>query len=409
MALSDASIRNAKAGPKPVKLSDGGGLYLLLNPNGSRLWRLKYRFEGKEKLLALGTYPDVSLKNARESRDDARRQLAAGNDPGQARKASKAAATARAGNSFEVIAREWFELTKAKWESEYANLVLRRLESDIFPQLGGRPIAEITPLELLTVLRRIEHRGANDLTRRMLQKCGQVFRYAVVTGRAPRDPTTDLRDALSPVQKQHYASIQDPKAVGELMRAMRDYLGAFETKCALLLGILTFVRPGELRKAEWSEFDREQAEWRIPASRMKMKEQHIVPLSTQSLAVLNDLHVATGHGRYLFPSIRTSTRPMSENTVNAALRRLGYTREEMTGHGFRSTASTLLNELGWPSDAIERQLSHGERDEVRGAYNFAEYLPVRRTMMQAWADHLDTLERGARIVRTQFPKASQSQ
>jgi integrase len=188
------------------------------------------------------------------------------------------------------------------------------------------------------------------------------------------------------------------------MRAMRDYLGAFETKCALLLGILTFVRPGELRKAEWSEFDREQAEWRIPASRIKMKEQHIVPLSTQAIAVLNDLHLATGHGRYLFPSIRTSARPMSENTVNAALRRLGYTREEMTGHGFRSTASTLLNELGWPSDAIERQLSHGERDEVRGAYNFAEYLPVRRTMMQAWADHLDTLERGARVVRTQFPK-----
>jgi len=406
MALSDASIRNAKACPKPVKLSDGGGLFLLLNPNGSRLWRLKYRFAGKEKLLALGAYPDVSLKDARERRDDARRQLAAGNDPGQARKASKAAAMARAGNSFEVIAREWFELTKVKWESEYANLVLRRLESDIFPQLGGRPIAEIAPLELLTVLRRIEQRGANDLTRRVLQKCGQVFRYAVVTGRAPRDPTTDLRDALKPVQKQHYASIQDPKAGGELMRAMRDYLGAFETKCALQLGILTFVRPGELRKAEWSEIDREQAEWRIPASRMKMKEQHIVPLSTQALNVLNDLRVATGHGRYLFPSIRTNARPMSENTVNAALRRLGYTREEMTGHGFRSTASTLLNELGWPSDAIERQLSHGERDEVRGAYNFAEYLPVRRTMMQAWADHLETLERGARIVRTQFPKAS---
>jgi integrase len=401
MALSDASIRNAKAGPKPVKLSDGGGLFLLLNPNGSRLWRLKYRFAGKEKLMAFGAYPDISLKDARESRDDARRQLAAGHDPGEARKASKAAATARAGNSFEVITREWFELTKAKWESEYANLVLRRLDSDIFPQLGDRPVAGITSLELLTVLRRIEQRGANDLTRRALQKCGQVFRYAVVTGRAPRDPTTDLRDALKPVQKQHYASIQDPKAVGELMRAMRDYLGAFETKCALLLGILTFVRPGELRKAEWSEFDREQAEWRIPASRMKMKEQHIVPLSTQALAVLNDLHVATGHGRYLFPSIRTSARPMSENTVNAALRRLGYTREEMTGHGFRSTASTLLNELGWRSDAIERQLSHSERDEVRGAYNFAEYLPVRRTMMQAWADHLDTLERGARIVQTQ--------
>jgi integrase len=406
MALSDAAIRKAKAGARPTKLSDGGGLFLLLNPNGSRLWRLKYRFEGKEKLLAFGAYPEVSLKDAREQRDDARRQLAAGYDPSLARKAQKTAAADRAANSFEIVAREWFGLTKEKWESEYADLVLHRLERDMFPWLGSRPIAEITPLELLTVLRRIEQRGAIDLTHRALQKCGQIFRYAVVTGRATRDPTTDLRDALKPAQKRHHASIQDPKAVGELVRAIRDYMGAFETRCALLLGMLTFVRPGELRKAEWSEFDCDRAEWRIPASRMKMKEQHIVPLSTQSLAVLKELHSATGHGRYLFPSIRTSARPMSENTVNAALRRLGYTREEMTGHGFRSTASTLLNELGWSSDAIERQLSHGERDEVRGAYNFAEYLAVRRKMMQAWADHLDALERGARVVRAQFSRAS---
>lgn len=406
MPLSDTAIRNAKAGSKPVKLSDGGGLFLLLNPNGSRWWRFKYRFGGKEKLISLGVYPDVPLKDARERRDDARRQLAAGHDPGEARKAQKTAAAGRATNSFEVVAREWFGLTKEKWESEYADLVLHRLERDMFPWLGSRPIAEVTPLELLTVLRRIEQRGAIDLTHRAVQKCGQIFRYAVVTGRATRDPTADLRGALKPKQKQHYASIQEPKAVGELVRAIRDYIGAFETRCALLLGILTFVRPGELRKAEWSEFDCEQAEWRIPASRMKMKEQHIVPLSVQSLAILKELRSATGHGRYLFPSIRTGTRPMSENTVNAALRRLGYTSEEMTGHGFRSIASTLLNELGWPSDAIERQLSHGERDDVRGAYNFAEYLVVRRKMMQAWADHLETLERGARVVRTRFPRAS---
>jgi integrase len=406
MALSDAAIRKTNAGTRPTKLYDGGGLFLLLNPNGSRLWRLKYRFAGKEKLLAFGAYPDVSLKDARERRDEARRKLAAGYDPGEARKAQKTAAADRAINSFEVVAREWFGLTKDKWESEYADLVLHRLERDIFPWLGGRPIAEIASLDLLTVLRRIEQRGAIDLTHRALQKCGQIFRYAVVTGRATRDPTTDLRDALKPKQKQHYASIKDPKAVGELMRAIRDYMGAFETRCALLLGILTFVRPVELRKAEWSEFDCEQSEWRIPASRMKMKEQHIVPLSVQSLVILRELRSATGHGRYLFPSIRTGTRPMSENTINAALRRLGYTSEEMTGHGFRSTASTLLNELGWPSDAIERQLSHGERDDVRGAYNFAEYLVVRRKMMQAWADHLETLERGARVVRTRFPRAS---
>ncbi|HKU01151.1 MAG TPA: integrase arm-type DNA-binding domain-containing protein [Paraburkholderia sp.] len=399
MALSDTAIRSAKAGDRPKKLSDGGGLFLLLNPNGSRWWRLKYRFGSKEKQISLGTYPEVSLKDARERRDEARRKLAAGYDPGEARKAQKTAEKGRAANSFEVVAREWFELTKGKWEAEYGTLVMHRLERDMFPFLGKRPIEDVTPLELLTVLRRIEQRGAIDTTRRALQKCGQIFRYAVVTGRAARDPTTDLREALKPVSKQHYASIKDPKEVGALMRAIRGYAGGFETKCALMIGILTFVRPGELRKAEWSEFDLDQAEWRIPAARMKMNEQHIVPLSTQSLEVLKELHAVTGHGRFLFPSVRTSARPMSENTVNAALRRLGYTREEMTGHGFRSTASTLLNELGWPPDAIERQLSHGERDEVRGAYNFAEYLHVRREMMQAWADHLDQLERGARLLR----------
>lgn len=405
MPLSDTTIRGAKRGVKPVKLSDAAGLYLLLTPSGSRLWRMKYRFAGKEKLLALGAYPTVSLKDARDRRDEARKKLAAGYDPGEARKAEKATAKDRAANSFEVIAREWFELTKGKWEAEYAHLIMHRLERDMFPSLGGRPIAEITAVELLAALRRIEKRGAIDTAHRAMQKCGQIFRYAVVTGRADRDPTTDLSEALKPAPKKHYASIKDPKAVGALMRAIRDYVGGFETKCALLVGILTFVRPGELRKAEWSEFDLDHAEWRIPAARMKMGEQHIVPLSTQSLAILRDLHSVTGHGRYLFPSVRTGSRPMSENTVNAALRRLGYTREEMTGHGFRSTASTLLNELGWPPDAIERQLSHGERDEVRGAYNFAEYLPVRKNMMQAWADHLDQLERGARLLRIEFSQA----
>lgn len=305
MTLSDTSIRKAKPGAKPVKLFDGGGLYVLLTPTGSRLWRMKYRFAGKEKLLALGAYPAVSLKGARELRDDARRELVKGIDPGEIRRARKAAARMRDGSTFEVVAREWFELMRGKWEAEYADLILHRLERDMFSSLGRCPIA-------------------------------------------------------------------DPKEVGALMRAIRGYAGGFETKCALLIGILTFVRPGELRKAEWSEFDFVHAEWRISASGMKMKEQHIVPLSKQSLAVLKELHSVTGHGRYVFPSVRTSARPTSENTVNAALRRLGYTSEQMTGHGFRSTASTLFNEQGWPADAIERQLSHGERDEVRGAYNFAE-------------------------------------
>lgn len=333
---------------------------------------MKYRFAGKEKLLALGAYPTVSLKDARDRRDEARKKLAAGYDPGEARKAEKATAKDRAANSFEVIAREWFELTKGKWEAEYANLIMHRLERDMFPSLGRRPIAEITAVELLAALRRIEKRGAIDTAHRAMQKCGQIFRYAVVTGRADRDPTTDLREALKPAPKQHYASIKDPKAVGALMRAIRDYVGGFETKCALLIGILTFVRPGELRKAEWSEFDLDHAEWRIPAARMKMGEQHIVPLSKQSLVILRNLHSVTGHGRYLFPSVRTGSRPMSENTVNAALRRLGYTREEMTGHGFRSTASTLLNELGWPPDAIERQLSvDGIRSRRSYAHRYA--------------------------------------
>ncbi|MBB2931272.1 tyrosine-type recombinase/integrase [Paraburkholderia silvatlantica] len=368
MPLSDTAIRNAKTGVRPTKLSDGGGLFLLLNPNGSRWWRLKYRFGGKEKLISLGTYPDVSLKEARDRRDEARKKLTAGYDPGEARKAQKRAESDQAANSFEVVARE-------------------------------------SAVELLAALRRIEKRGAVDTAHRSLQKCGQIFRYAVVTGRADRNPTTDLREALKPAPKQHYASIKDPKEVGALVRAIRDYQGAFETKCALLIGMLTFVRPGELRKAEWTEFDLDQGEWRIPAARMKMKEQHLVPLSKQAVTVLQKLHAVNGHGRYLFPSVRTSERPMSENTVNAALRRLGYTRGEMTGHGFRSTASTLLNELGWPGDAIERQLSHGERDEVRGAYNFAEYLPVRKKMMQAWADYLDTLEQGARVIRSGFRRA----
>ncbi|WP_199544755.1 tyrosine-type recombinase/integrase [Paraburkholderia kururiensis] len=406
MPLSDTAIRSARPGAKPVKLSDGGGLYLLLTPTGSRLWRMKYRFAGKEKLLALGTYPAVTLKDARDRREEARKKLAAGYDPGEARKAQKKAEKDKATNSFEVVAREWFQLTKGKWEAEYAKLIMHRLERDMFPFLAKRPINEITAVELLAVLRRIEKRGAVDTAHRSLQKCGQIFRYAVVTGRADRNPATDLREALKPAPKQHYASIKDPKEVGALVRTIRDYQGGFETKCALLIGMLTFVRPGELRKAEWTEFDLDQGEWRIPAARMKMKEQHLVPLSKQAVAVLKKLHAVNGHGRYLFPSVRTSERPMSENTVNAALRRLGYTRGEMTGHGFRSTASTLLNELGWPGDAIERQLSHGERDEVRGAYNFAEYLPVRKKMMQAWADYLDTLEQGACVIRSGFRRAA---
>ncbi|OWW19197.1 tyrosine-type recombinase/integrase [Noviherbaspirillum denitrificans] len=398
MALTDTAIRNAKPKEKPYKLSDERGLFMLVHSNGGRYWRFKYRFGGKEKLLALGVYPDVPLKDARERRDDARRQVAAGIDPGLQRKAQKAAKVSCAANSFEAVAREWFAKYSPNWVDSHSSKIIRRFEKDIFPWLGNRPIGEISAPELLTTLRRIEGRRALETAHRALQNCGQVFRYAVATGRADRDPSGDLRGALPPTRPKHHASITEPKAIGAMLRTMDGYQGSFVTKCALKLAPLVFVRPGELRKAEWSEFNLDAAEWRIPAARMKMREQHIVPLSTQAVAILRELHALTGTGRYLFPGARTNGRPMSENTVNAALRRLGYKGDEMTGHGFRSMASTHLNEQGWHRDAIERQLAHAERDEVRAAYNYAEHLPERRRMMQAWADYLDGLAAGAAVI-----------
>lgn len=406
MALTATAIRNARASTRPLKLFDGSGLYLLVNPNGSRWWRFKYRHLGREKLLSFGTFPEVSLQDARGRREEARRQLAAGIDPGEHRKARKSALTERSGNSFEVVAREWFARCSPNWAAGHADKIIRRLERDIFPWLGGRPIADIKAPELLATLRRIESRGAIETAHRAQQNCSQVFRYAVATGRAERDPTGDLRGALTPVKERHHASITDPRRVGELMRAIEGYRGSFVTRCALRLAPLVFVRPGELRKAEWTEFDLDRAEWRIPASRMKAREQHIVPLSRQAVAILRELHALTGGRQHLFPGVRTANRAMSENTVNAALRRLGYAKDEMTGHGFRSMASTLLNEQGWHRDAIERQLAHAERNNVRAAYNFAEHLPERCRMMQAWADHLDQLARGAPVLHGRFRKTA---
>lgn len=388
MLLTDTAIRSAKPRTGPYKLAAGGGLYLLINPNGSRWWRLKYRVGGKEKLLSLGVYPDISLKVARDRRDEARRELEAGGDPGVRRKAEKVAQA----HSFEAVAREWFEKFSANWADSHSSKVLRRLEMDVFPWVGSRPVSQITPPELLTCLRRVEKRGALDTAHRVHQNCGQIFRYAVATGRAERDPAADLRGALPPAAGGHFASITEPKRIGELLRAIDGYQGALVARCALRLAPLVFVRPGELRKAEWAEFDLDGAEWRIPPERMKAGVLHIVPLSRQAVAILRELQAATGSGRYLFPSVRTTARPISDNTLNAALRRLGYTTEDMTAHGFRSMASTLLNEQGWHGDAIERQLAHGERDEVRAAYNYAKYLPERRRMMQAWSDFLDGLK-----------------
>jgi len=391
MALTDLAVRKAAVRDKPYRLSDEKGLYLEIALSGSKYWRWKFRFAGKEKRLALGVYPEVSLADARAARDGARKLLASGVDPSEARRAQKASRVELAENSFEAVAREWFAKYAPTWVDTHSDKIIRRLERDIFPWVGSRPIDKVTAPILLVCLRRIEDRGAIETAHRALQNCGQVFRYAIATGRAERDVSADLRGALSPVVESHHASITDPKAIGALLRSIEGYEGSLITKCALRLAALVFVRPGELRKAEWAEFDLDKAEWRIPATRMKMREVHIVPLATQAVATVKELQALTGHGRYVFPGARTNGRPMSENTVNAALRRLGYAKDEMTGHGFRSMASTILNEQGWSRDAIERQLAHGERNNVRAAYNFAEYLPERRRMMQAWADFLDVL------------------
>lgn len=392
MPLNDTAIKAAKPGEKPQKLADEKGLFLLLKPTGAKLWRVKYRFAGREQLLSLGAYPETSLKRARERRDDIRRQAAAGIDPSAARKAVKAAQAGE--GSFEALAREWYHQFAPGWSPEHAGRVLRRLEADLLPWLGKRPVKELEPPELLACLRRIQARGALETAHRALQ----TFRYAVATGRALRDPAADLRGALPPVRVKHFAAITDPKAIGALLRDLDGYEGSFVTRCALQLAPLLFVRPGELRQAEWAEFDLAAAEWRIPGHKMKMRHEHIVPLSRQAVAILHQLQPLTGRGRYLFPGLRTADRPMSENTVNAALRRLGYEQSQMTGHGFRSMASTLLNEMGWHRDAIERQLAHAEKDGVRAAYNRAEHLPERRKMMQAWSDYLDGLKRSGKVI-----------
>lgn len=391
MPLTVVQVKSAKPKEKPYKLADERGLYLLVNPNGSKLWKLKYRFAGIEKKLSLGAHPTVSLAEARDRREDARRQLTNNIDPGVLQNSIKRSKKAAAENSFEAVAREWQAKFSHKWTKEHGSRILIRLEQNIFPWIGKRPIIEVTAPEVLSALRRVENRGAVETAHRISQICGQVFRYAIATGRAERNPAADLRGALAPVKQKHHASIIDPVAVGKLLHAINGYEGFFVTKCALQLAPLFFVRPGELRRAEWSEFDFEKAEWRIPPEKMKMRVTHIVPLSTQAIEILQQLHAYTGDGKYVFPGTRTSKRPMSENTVLAALRRLGYTTDEMTGHGFRSLASTLLNENGWNRDAIERQLAHAERNNIRAAYNYAEYLPERRTMMQWWADYLNNL------------------
>ena len=399
MPLTAIAIRNAKPKDKPYRLFDGKGLYIEIVPSGGKYWRFKYHFAGKEKRLSLGVFPDVELKDARTKRDEARRLFANGVDPGVHRKTAKTANIEAHQNTFEAVAREWYAKYAPRWAASHGDKIIRRLERDIFPWLGSRPVAEIKPAELLAVLRRMESRGANETTHRALQNCSQVLRYAVATGRAERDLTGDLRGALTPVEHTHYASITDPKAVAALLRAIDTYQGTFVTKCALRLAPMFFVRPGELRRAEWKEIDLERAEWNIPAERMKTREPHLVPLSMQAVEILRELHALTGQGRYVFPGVRSRLEPMSENAILAALRRMGYSKTEMTGHGFRAMARTVLDEvLHVRPDYIEHQLAHAGRDPNGRAYNRTAHLAERRKMMQRWADYLDNLKAGADVI-----------
>ena len=396
MPLTDTKIKSLRPGTALYRVADEKGLCIEVPPVGARRWRVRYRFGQKAGMLSVGTYPEVSLKQARARRDEIRRQIEQGIDPSAAREAAKDALAGE--GSFDALAREWYHQYAPGWNPAHASRIWRRLEVDLLPWLGKRPVQQLEAPELLACLRRIQARGALETAHRALQTLSLVFRYGVATGRAQRDPAADLRGALPPVRVKHFAAITDPKTIGALLRDLDGYEGSFVTRCALQLAPLLFVRPGELRQAEWSEFDLDSTEWRIPDHKMKMRHAHIVPLSTQALAILRELQALTGRGRYLFPGLRTADRPMSENTVNAALRRLGYDQTQMTGHGFRGMASTLLNEMGWHRDAIERQLAHAEKDGVRAAYNRAEHLPKRRRMMQAWADYLDGLKRGAEAV-----------
>lgn len=391
MPLTQAQIRNTKPGDKPVRLFDGRGLYLEVAPSGGRWWRFKYRYAGKEKRLSLGVYPDVSLKDARERCEQARKVLAAGTDPSLARKAAKAAVRQGAENSFEAVSGEWLRNHAEVWSESHRVRVERLFERDLFPWLGSRPIADISPPELLDVIRRIERRGALETAHRALGNCGQVFRYAIATGRAARDPAADLGGALPPVKGEHFAAVTDPKRVGELLRVLDGYQGTLPVRCALRLAPLVFVRPGELRKAEWAHIDLEAAEWRYTVT--KTGSDHIVPLSRQAVEILQELRPVTARSQYVFPSARSGRRPMSDNAVLAALRRSGIDKDEMSGHGFRAMARTILDEvLGFRPDLIEHQLAHAVRDPHGRAYNRTAHLPERRRMMQEWADYLGKLK-----------------
>jgi integrase len=404
--LTPSAVANAKPKAEPYMLPDGGGMFLLVNPDGSRWWRFRYvrPGTGKRNMLSLGTFPDVPLKRAREKRDDARKLVADGIDPGDKRQAEAVAAA----DTFEAVAREWYAKQSGQWVPAHGERIIRRLERDGFPWIGRKPVAKLDARAVLATLRRIESRGAIETAHRALQNIGQVFRYAVATARASSDVTRDLRGALSPITERHHAAIIDPDQVGDLLRAIDAYSGTLPVRCALRLAPLVFLRPGELRMAEWAEFDLDAAEWNIPAHRRKLKKAlkddpatppHCVPLAPQAVAILRELQPLTGAGRFVFPGARDRKRPLSDMALLGALRRMGYDKDTMTAHGFRAMARTILDErLGFRPDVIEHQLAHAVKDPNGRAYNRTAHLPERRKMMQAWADYLDTLRDETRKV-----------
>lgn len=401
--LTDIQVRTAKPRETDYKLSDGFGLHLLVTSSGGKLWRMQYRFADKQKLLAFGTYPEISLADARQRREDARKLLANEVDPGEVKKAQKAAQGEQAANTFEVIARQWHaEYTKEKKiTQEHTINILNRLEKDVFPWIGTKPITEITAPEIQSILDRVKSRGVIETARRAKTIIGQVYTYAIRKGWAMYDISAGFKGYLPSIKdtRKHMAAITDPKELAPFLRALDGYQGAFVTKCALRIAPLVFVRPGELRKAEWSEFDLDRKEWIIPAAKMKMRVAHIVPLSDQVIAILDELKPLTGNGKYLFPSLRSAERPMSDNTVNAAFKRMGFDGDTVVGHGLRATARTMIHEvLGFTPDAIEAQLAHVVPDRHGTAYNRALHLAERRKMMQTWADYLDGLKAGAKVI-----------
>jgi len=405
--LTALAASKAKARARSYKLGAGGGLYLEVMPTGAKYWRMKYRFAGKESRVALGVFPDIGLAEAKLLRDEEKAKLRNGIDPLAHRRTQKLAKQLASQNSFEAIANEWLEIKSTEWVPAHKVKIGAWLSNHVNPWIGARPIAELEAPELLGMLRRIVQRGTLNTAGRVREMTSAIFRYAIATGRAKRDPAADLRDALPKADARNFAALTNPADVGELLRAIEGFRGHPVTLAALQLAPLVFQRPGELRAAAWDEFDLDKGEWRIPAARQKLRKAakenprtppHIVPLASQAIEILRNLHRLTGRGPLVFPGVRDSRRPMSENTVNAALRRLGYTTEQMTGHGFRHMASTSLNELGWNPDAIERQLSHKDSNAIRGTYNLAEYLEERRRMMQSWADHLDRLRSGAQVI-----------